>query len=854
MTNAHPMDEATLLARAKAIFIDAEQVPRASQARFVQDRCEGNDELHALVKRLLATELMSLSVEALAEDVRAAANSHEDSVSRTHDQPVQLGRYRLTERIGEGGFGVVFAAEQLHPVKRKVAVKLIRLGMDTRQTIARFETERQALAMMEHPNIAKVFDAGATETGRPYFVMEFVRGLPITEYCDREKISINERLTLFIAVCEAVEHAHSKGIIHRDLKPSNLLVAKVGDSHVPKIIDFGIAKATGGSLSEQTLHTQAHQMIGTPLYMSPEQAGSALAQADTRSDVYSLGVVLYELLAGVTPFDGDRLRSASHIEVQRIICEEQPPRPSSKYVSDTSAHDDIADARDTKRERLALSLKGELDWIVMKAIEKEPHRRYGSPARFAEDISRYLRREAVIAAPPSGLYRARKFISRNRVLTGAAAVSILALFSGATGFAWQSRVAMRERDMAVAALARAQTTTDFVLSVLRSGDPTTGAGGENVTVVETMRSAVRDLDSGRYSADPQTYAYLLTVMGDALQWYNGFEDAAPLYERALSTLRETYPGDHPDTARAMSKLSYMRFAANKRVEGATLATHAVEMLQRLGVGDTDEHLEALQTLSVVRDEGDDETHLANYTRVYEMSRRLHPYDNPDVAPMMWNRGISLARTGRHNEALSLLNDALAMSERLRPTKTLLVSHSLGFLSAAAREMNDYPAALAHAQRSLDVYHERVKELTWDRVLKLRCIADLHVLLQQPREALAPVEEALTFADSRHSSMFASLLTIRARARRALGEIDKARQDFDQAVAILRQVEASGGDYGTAEVLYQSALARIEEGDVARGTKELEEAATIVRGSMSPNRRLRIMVEASLDRHRTLSNR
>src|SRR5262245_42242886 len=326
-----------------------------------------------------------------------------------------IGQYKLLEQIGEGGFGIVFMAEQREPIRRKVALKVIKPGMDTRQIIARFEAERQALSLMDHPNIARVLDAGATGSGRPYFVMELVKGVSITEFCDKNQLAPEARLKLFIDVCHAIQHAHHKGVIHRDIKPTNVMVTLHDGNPVVKVIDFGVAKATVQRLTERTLFTAYGQMVGTPAYMSPEQAEMSGLDIDTRSDVYALGVLLYELLTGTTPLEGKRLRDAGYVEMQRLIREEEAPRPSTRLSSLGDSATVLAGNRGMDARRLAQLLAGDLDGVVMKALEKDRTRRYETANGFAMDVQRYLHHEAILARPPATAYKLKKFAQRNRV-------------------------------------------------------------------------------------------------------------------------------------------------------------------------------------------------------------------------------------------------------------------------------------------------------------------------------------------------------------------------------------------------------------------------------------------------------
>jgi serine/threonine protein kinase/WD40 repeat protein len=426
---------------AREIFLAAIELPSPEErAAFLDRSCEGDAELRARVERLLQShELLGTFHGSAAFD------------SATINRPVtempgdSIGPYKLLQQIGEGGMGVVFMAEQTEPIQRTVALKIIKPGMDTRQVIARFEAERQALAVMDHPNIAKVLDAGTTETGRPYFVMEMVKGVPITKYCDDHKLSLRERLELFKPVCEAVQHAHQKGIIHRDLKPTNVLVAEYDNRAVPKIIDFGVAKATAQKLTERTMFTEFGQVIGTVEYMSPEQAKLNQLDIDTRSDIYSLGVLLYELLTGSTPFDRQRLRSAAFDEVLRIIRDEEPPMPSTRLRSSANLPS-LAANRNSDPIKLSGQIRGELDWIVMKALDKERSRRYETANGLAMDIERFINDEIVTARPASTVYRLRKLVRRNRVAFAMATAIAAVIVLGSVVSTWQAIRATRSEN------------------------------------------------------------------------------------------------------------------------------------------------------------------------------------------------------------------------------------------------------------------------------------------------------------------------------------------------------------------------------------------------------------------------
>ncbi len=421
------------------------------RAAFLDRACAGDAGLRARVEELLrAYEAAGNFLQGDRPDPDRIETAAEPMPERPG---AVLGPYKLLEQLGEGGFGVVFLAEQAQPVRRKVALKVLKAGMDSRQVVARFEAERQALAIMDHPHIAKVLDGGATPAGRPYFVMELVKGVPITAFCDQNHLTARQRLGLFVSVCEAVQHAHQKGIIHRDLKPSNVLVSRHDATPVVKVIDFGVAKALGQQLTDKTLYTAVAQLVGTPLYMSPEQAGMSDLDVDTRSDIYSLGVLLYELLTGTTPFTRERFQSAGYDEIRRILREEESPRPSTRLS--TLGQDAATVSANGGNDSRALSrlLRGELDWIVMKALEKDRSRRYETANAFALDVQRYLADEPVLACPPSAWYRFRKFARRNKRALGTSALLGLVLLAACAAVAATLGWTMRDREVRRAATA-----------------------------------------------------------------------------------------------------------------------------------------------------------------------------------------------------------------------------------------------------------------------------------------------------------------------------------------------------------------------------------------------------------------
>jgi serine/threonine protein kinase len=480
----------------------------------------------------------------------------------------RIGRYKLLEPIGEGGFGTVWMAEQTEPVRRKVALKIIKLGMDTREVVARFEAERQALALMNHPNIARVFDGGTTESGRPYFVMELVKGVRITEYCDTQRLSTEQRLKLVIEVCQAVQHAHQKGVIHRDLKPNNVLVTEQDGKAVPKVIDFGIAKATGTELTDKTLFTRFNQVIGTPAYMSPEQAGLGKLDVDTRSDIYALGVLLYELLTGRTPFSNEDLLKAGLDEVLRTIREKEPPKPSTRLG--TLSQGDLqaaAASRAVPAARLSRLVRGELDWIVMKCLEKDRARRYETANGLARDLERHLNNEPVVAGPPSALYRVQKAIRRNQLAVTAAAVISTVLIAGIFASTWQAnraksaereqvrlrREAERERTRAQTAATRSDEVATFLKDMLKSAGPSVAGGRDSALLREILEKAATRAKA-ELSNQPAVQGDILMTIGSTFTDIGDRDQAIPLLQDAIPALRSAYGENSAQVALALGRL------------------------------------------------------------------------------------------------------------------------------------------------------------------------------------------------------------------------------------------------------------------------------------------------------------
>ncbi len=578
--------------------------------------------------------------------------------------------------------GEVWLAEQTEPVRRQVALKVIKAGMDSAQVVARFEAERQALALMDHPAIATVFDGGTTPQGRPYFAMEYVKGEPITVYSDRHRLNTPERLQLFMQVCEGVQHAHQKGIIHRDLKPSNVLVTIQDERPVPKIIDFGVAKATSQHLTERSLFTELGVLIGTPEYMSPEQAEMGSLDIDTRTDIYALGVLLYELLTGSIPFDRKELRQAGFAEVQRIIREKEPPRPSARITQLGPDSAETAKNRRTELRRLANDLRGDLDWITMRALDKDRTRRYQTANVLAMDVRRHLANEPVMAGPPSAAYRAAKFVRRHRVGVAAAVLLVVLLGGFAAAMAMQARRIARERDTA-------QRLATFMVDLFNVSDPSE-ARGNTITAREMLDKGAKKVLQG-LKDEPQTKAILMATMGNVYSNLGLYEPATPLLEEALQTRRQV--GSQPEIAKSVSDLAWLLLRKGEYKNAERLFREGLST-RREFLGN--QHVEVAESLfglgAVLFYEGDYAGAEPPYREALSIRRGLLGNDHRATAASLEALGTVLHVKGEFANAEPYYREALEIERRLLGRDHPKTVSCLSNLAALLHEKGDYGAA------------------------------------------------------------------------------------------------------------------------------------------------------------------
>jgi eukaryotic-like serine/threonine-protein kinase len=681
----------------RAIFGEALELASEEERRAYLDRaCQGNADLRARIDALLLAH----------HDLGEFLEQPVPPPSVTWDAPGPLeapgtviGPYKLMEQIGEGGFGLVFVAEQQQPVRRKVALKVIKPGMDSRQVIARFEAERQALALMDHPGIARVLDAGTTGAGRPYFVMELVRGIPITDYRDRNQLTPRERLGIFVDVCHAIQHAHQKGIIHRDVKPSNVLVTPHDGKPVAKVIDFGVAKAIYQHLTERTIYTQFAQMIGTPLYMSPEQAEMSGLDVDTRSDIYSLGVLLYELLTGSTPLERKRLAQAAYDEMRRLIREEEPPRPSLR-LSTLETLPSVAACRKTEPAKLSRMMKGELDWVVMKALEKDRTRRYETANGLARDLQRYLADEVVEARPASSGYRLRKFARKNRAALATTATIGLLLIAGIAVSTWQAvrarraeiaaikaadaerlakldAEAQKTKAMAAAAaekeargqaqrrLAQIEKGNEIITSIFTELDirkVREGSEPLEAVLAERLVKAAGQLE-GEAVGDPLVVAALQDRLGQSLLSLGRPRQAIPLFVKARETRKSLLGDDRPDILESTNNLA-IGYQNDGKLDLALPLLEETLKLRKAKQGA--DHLDTLMSMNNLaagyHAAGKLDLALPLLEQALKLRKAKLGTDHPDTLTSMNNLATCYQDVGKLELALPLLEETLKLSK------------------------------------------------------------------------------------------------------------------------------------------------------------------------------------------------
>jgi serine/threonine protein kinase len=614
----------------------------------------------------------------------------------------QIGPYRLLRKLGEGGMGQVWLAEQTAPLKRHVALKLIRAGMYDDSLLQRFQAERQSLAIMSHPAIAKVFDAGATSEGQPYFVMEYVPGLPITDYCDAKKLRIAERLELFVKVCEGVQHAHQKAIIHRDLKPANILVIDVDGVPTPRIIDFGIAKNVLGQSVGETIFTQAGGFVGTPGYMSPEQADPSVTDVDTRTDVYSLGVILYVLLTGCWPLDPRQWKEQPFHEVLRHLLEDDPVRPSTKVSTPEATQTATAALRSTEPRQLATLLRGDLDWIAMKAIEKDRTRRYGTPSELASDIQHYLRNEPVIARPASTGYRLRKYVARHRIAVGVAGSLVFLLAAFAVTQAVQLRRITRERD-------RADRVTEFMSGMFKISDPSE-ALGNTVTAREILDKASKEIDTG-LSKDPELQTKMMDTMGSVYRNLGLYSRSQALLSRSLDIKRSVLGPRNPETLFTANRLASTLADAGNLVEAEKLLRATVDDQRRILGPKNQATLGSMNNLATVLDE---QGHYADAEKlqrqILEIQRRVLGPEHPETLTSMSNLAIVLEEQrgpSNYREAEKLDRTVLEARRRILGLEHPDTLRSMSNLAHALESAGGHDAEVETLLRSVVEIQRRI---------------------------------------------------------------------------------------------------------------------------------------------------
>jgi len=813
--------------KAKEIFVElVGNVPPDEWEDRLVEASDGNEEIHRRVRALLRAHadpgsFLEEPAVAVADDM--TVHCEQDSLEKPG---TLIGPYKLLQQIGEGGMGVVYMAEQTEPVERRVALKIIKPGMDTRQVIARFEAEQQALAMMDHPNIAKVLDAGTTETGRPYFVMELVKGIPVTQYCDEKQLTPRERLELFIPVCQAAQHAHQKGIIHRDIKPSNVMVAEYDDRAVPKIIDFGVAKAIEQRLTEKTVFTEFGQVVGTVEYMSPEQAKLNQLDIDTRTDVYSLGVLLYELLTGETPVDRKRLLTAAFDEMLRIIREEEPPRPSLRLSSSDSLPT-IAANRHIEPKKLSTLVRGELDWIVMKSLEKDRTRRYDTASKFAEDIQRYLADEPIFARPASSFYRFQKFVRRNRTLAASVFIVCLAICLGLVFAAVGFVQAVKQRDRALWAEQKAeerlaevtaeQENKEAVIQLLSNmlevprGDFAYSEDRSQRELLDNYSSGLGDVLRNQ----PDVEIRLRKLFALAHQRFGEFTLARQQLQRALDVAIEAYGERDEHVADILVSFAHEVHASQDdrlldRTETEQYAERAISIYDELGI-ETHRTAHALSCLVYsIRNNVERRAEIPQYLqRALRIVKDIAP--DKDTKSKVWAMMDLILLGGLPDgdeEARLLFQEVLEMSQRVFGEDHRVTARIIAARGAYLHGQGDVEGAVASYREAWNIFRLTGRENALVGHNYARAIAEIYFGTDQHDKAFEVLDEVESLCSSHPDSL------VRCWYLRGWGHL--LREDFGAAAESLQQAVDLAEQHLPANHAY-TALSRFH---LARSLSEL----------------------------------
>lgn len=747
-----------------------------------------------------------------------------------------IGRYRLLEKVGEGGFGVVYVAEQREPVKRRVALKIIKLGMDTRQIVARFEAERQALAMMDHINIAKVFDGGATNGGRPYFVMELVRGMKITDFCDQNNLSTRERLGLFIQVCQAIQHAHQKGIIHRDIKPSNVLVTVNDGVPIPKVIDFGIAKATQGELTEKTVYTQFQQLIGTPAYMSPEQAEMTSLDIDTRSDIYALGVLLYELLTGKTPFDHKELVKAGLEGMRRMIREQEPLRPSTRFSSlQLEERTTAAYRRGMDAPKLVQQLRGDLDWIAMKCLEKDRIRRYETANGLALDIQRYLKDEPVLAARPSQLYSFQKFAQRHRVALATTTAFVVLLVAGVIVSTWQAVRASRAEKATRAEATSRQAAYLFLASMLDEVGPSRAKGRDTAMLREILDKTAQRVGKDLKN-QPLAEADLRVALGKTYADLGLITNALAMTEKALELRRPSLGPTNAAVADALNNLGAIRFELGDYSGAEDAARQALAIrMQLFGANNTNVAL-SLNNLGYALGSQNKLVEAEEITqRALDIRKRLLPGGHPDIGMTLVNlAGIQWERA-RFSQVEESFREASQSFERAGNAVAVgVVQANLGTVYARRGDLegaqNIHERTLAERRKLFKGDHQHLEISLTQLALVLVARGKLDEAESRLKEAM-DMEERLALG--KHPEVADTLFGM-GNVLTKRGDWAGAEEKHQQALSMRIEVLKGEENADAIDSLDALALVAIGSNDLGRAEQLLTRAVQAAKRSESPD--------------------